>query len=597
VKKMKIAILLLCALLTLSMGTPCSAQGGIVQMELQEGEKLYGKKKYQDAEGKFKLVLRVTRKRNSRAHYFLARIYLEAEALRDTNKAQEHYKKAKRYRIKFEGRVEKIAVLEKRKIEEDRPSIEEMEILEDKQIENKEIGEEGKEEASAMESGAGTDSVLAGGPEPPDADIPLSEEEPIPSDQRSQGAVVPTYEGKEGMTSAADEATGGLQRDEVSTITSFREDSQAAEREEERTVRTIRAGESDQRQVPAPLVSAENYRAENERVAFSRGEEEISGVGITAEDAAAKLKSGLGECLRREKMGLPLDFGCKYSLHVFRVGGLMWQRKVDKGLYPEAEQFARDVIRVAPNFWVGYWLMAVTYLKRGDLVSVKNWWERAKRRDFVVVKNFYNLDPFILEPKEALHNSLLAGRRLMDTDTEEEKDWIAAEDALMAVQNINFTTKDDDIKKMLAEVYFRIGEIAYHLQDYEVAVQYLKYGIRQGYRPRHAGRLIEEAEKWAVYEWPMDPRLLSVHPIQFPEFPRGFGSVHLNLGGRKFLEVQTEIKEGKTQAKSAQELDAHIYGVAGGRAYKMVFDIRKQLRKAALQGGSAVLLMGILLML
>ena len=236
-------------------------------------------------------------------------------------------------------------------------------------------------------------------------------------------------------------------------------------------------------------------------------------------------------------------------------------------------------------------------LKRGDLVSVEDWWERAKRRDFVVVKNYYNLDPFILEPKEALYNSLLAGRRLMDTDTEEEKDWIAAEEALMAVQNINFTTKDDDIKKMLAEVYFRIGEIAYHLQDYEVAVQYLKYGMRQGYRPRHAGRLIEEAEEWAVYEWPVDPRPLSVHPIQFPEFPRGFGSVHLNLGGREFLEVQTEIKEGKTQAKSAQELDAHIYGVAGGRGYKMVFDIRKQLRKAALQGGSAVLLMGILLML
>jgi len=594
---MRIAILLLCALLKLSMGTPCSAQGGIVQMELQGGEKLYGKKKYQDAEGKFKQVLRVTRNRNSRAHYFLARIYLEAKALRDTSKAQNHYQKAKRYRIKFEGQIERIAVLEKGKIEKDRPSIEELGALAGGSIENEEAGEGGGEEILVMESDAKTSSALVGGSEPPDVDLPLSQEEPIPPDQKSQGAVVPAYEAEEGMASSADEATDGLQEDEVRTTADFGGEEEGTEREEKRIVSTIRAREKDQSQEPVPLVSGENYREKNKRVTFARGESEISGVEITSEDAAAKLESGLGECLRREKMGLPLNFGCKYSIHVFRVGALMWQRKVDKGLYPEAEQFARDVIRVAPNFWVGYWLMAVTYLKRGDLVSVEDWWERAKRRDFVVVKNYYNLDPFILEPKEALYNSLLAGRRLMDTDTEEEKDWIAAEEALMAVQNINFTTKDDDIKKMLAEVYFRIGEIAYHLQDYEVAVQYLKYGMRQGYRPRHAGRLIEEAEEWAVYEWPVDPRPLSVHPIQFPEFPRGFGSVHLNLGGREFLEVQTEIKEGKTQAKSAQELDAHIYGVAGGRGYKMVFDIRKQLRKAALQGGSAVLLMGILLML
>ena len=98
----------------------------IIENALKKGAGHLKRGKYKEAKKEFDKTIALD-KNNAVARYYLTRLYLEAEALRDTSKAIVTYNRAKELGLKFEGEIKKIVALEEvEEKEEDRPKSAEM---------------------------------------------------------------------------------------------------------------------------------------------------------------------------------------------------------------------------------------------------------------------------------------------------------------------------------------------------------------------------------------------------------------------------------------------------------------------------------------
>jgi tetratricopeptide (TPR) repeat protein len=94
-----------------SIATAVTFQGGFGQgltaVYLEIGEALLDRGRHGLAAEQFNKVLDVDR-RNAKAHYFIARVYIESQNLRNLDKARFHYGEARKYGIEFKGSVKEL---------------------------------------------------------------------------------------------------------------------------------------------------------------------------------------------------------------------------------------------------------------------------------------------------------------------------------------------------------------------------------------------------------------------------------------------------------------------------------------------------------
>jgi tetratricopeptide (TPR) repeat protein len=560
------AVLLLSALL-------CQLEAqSFVAPVMKEGERLYKEKEYAKAEKKLRMVIRLDR-RHARAHYFLARIYLEAEALRDTSLALSFYQKAKRYKLEYTEITPKIAILDAHGPQRRLSAAEAAALLE-----NQGAGPdlEGMDTATASVQDT-TAGVL----------VQVEEVGPEP----------------EGVPDAAEAGPTTVAADPDSTL-------EAAEPVVEKAPAIIESAR--QGVVPAQPPSADQGRVASAQAL--RSEPLIVAPAETAstsyqqamadvpEDDREVLEAvlvppdtRLGGCLEAEEMGEKLDFGCKQTLQVFRAGTEMCLRKIERGLYEEADGFANDVKRVAPDFWQGYYLKALIFLDQDDPVTAEDWWKEVEARRFLQTFRWPNLrTQIVTDPKVRLQIFLADGRRHIQAGN-----WIEADDVLIKTQDIeNLDYDDPEVAVMDAEVSFRLGEIALYLKDCETAVDYLQDGIDDGHRPSNAQILLDEARECAAES----DHIVEIPPADIKDMeiagiPRGFGSVRLHLGGKEYIEMHAETRLGGQRVEDTKQLDDHAYYVQGGRIYRIWFNIRRQLRRAFLHEASAAVLVGVIVLL
>lgn len=309
----------------------------------------------------------------------------------------------------------------------------------------------------------------------------------------------------------------------------------------------------------------------------------------------------LGEILAKEERGESLNYDERLALQVFREGSKMCIRKIQRGLCDEGRGFAKDVIRVAPDFWQGYYLMALVALEcEEDFVEAKDWWTKAEATGYALSRDWPDLaEQIITDPQELLKRYLGYARKHMKNEN-----WIEAEDVLIKTQDIEDLPSSESVRRAFAEVDFRLGEIAYHLKDYEKAIEDMEAGIEGGYRQKDTQQdtqqLIRKARtaKDSVDNLPVERKAIAVEPMRFSGLARGYGSVRLDLKKDYFTAVAT-TNLGGGRSEPTRELDGQTttYEVQGGRVYTIEFDRRQQLRKAVLQGISAVALIGLLLIL
>lgn len=308
----------------------------------------------------------------------------------------------------------------------------------------------------------------------------------------------------------------------------------------------------------------------------------------------------LGKVLEKEERGEPLDYSERYRLQVFREGSKMAQRKIDRRLCDEAEKFAWAVTKVASDSWYGYYLMTRIYLCKDDNISAKAEWKKVKssKSRFAPSTDWPDLEEYIItDPKELLERYLEYARKMMDRRT-----WLDADKTLQKTEDIEDLPSTPSVESAFAEVDFRLGVIAYHLKDYEKAIEDMEAGLAAGYDPpRQYRQLIEQAKAKADKEredTSIEPTPLAVQPMPFPGLGRGYGSVRLNLRKDYFAALsQTNLGGQQYGPTTLIPNQVNTYVIQGGRIYHIDFDRRRQLRRAVLQAASSLGLIGLFLLL
>jgi hypothetical protein len=350
-------------------------------------------------------------------------------------------------------------------------------------------------------------------------------------------------------------------------------------------------------EVEAPSVPSDTLSlAERFSYAIST-EDDLSGEdAVDIEEMIRKMPDNeIGRILDKVDQDEPLTQGEERTLHVFRVGIELCLRRIEAGRLEEAGGFAEDVQYVAPALWHGYYLMARVHEANRDFVraSVEN--QQAQKYGYLPTQQF---PPIIVfdEPMEQLRHFLSVGRKYMSRD-----EWIEAEDMLMLTQDVEDLPGTDDVYALFSEIDFRLGEIAFRLEDCETAVGYMEIAIEDGYPATARERLLlSEASDCAEFqiEVVVDQRPITYEPLQFVGVGGAYGGVHLDIRGRDFMDINSRTLLGRDSSRRLRPTEgerAHTYQVQGGGAYRLDFDMRNQLKKAVIHSGSALLIIGILL--
>jgi len=517
----------------------------IIENALKKGAGHLKREKYKEAKKEFDKTIALD-KNNAVARYYLTRLYLEAEALRDTSKAIVTYNRAKELGLKFEGEIKKIVALEEvEEKEEDRPKSAEMAAFgQEEKI------EEERENAQPVD------------------DIERAEQETIAAlpAEPPQVGVAPPVAGPESLSPipAITKHSEGIQLLPVETI-------------------------------PDILAKTE-LEIEGEVELFAQELAEVDTATLIPPD------SRLGKVLEKRRLGQALTAGEKHTLHTFEEGSKMAMLKIRRSLLDEARDFSRQVVLVAPSSWMGHYLMARVHLAEDDRIRAKNEWKKVEERQFRPSRDFPDLGSLIgMDPLDQFKRHLGFARQQM-----KELRWVEADDELLKIQDIPNDELPDTrmMDRMFAELDFRLGECAYHLKDYSTAIEQMATGIDDGYLPpnlrSNPRKLIELAETSLTEEelnWQTVRDTVDVEPIQVGQ-GRSYGSVRLAFGSYDYMPVKarTQLAAGSVENMRQLEGQKHHYQVRSGQAYNMSFDLRRQLRKAALHGFFALLLTGSLLL-
>lgn len=278
-------------------------------------------------------------------------------------------------------------------------------------------------------------------------------------------------------------------------------------------------------------------------------------------------------------------------LQIWTAGIQMAVRKVEQRQYDEARRYAKDVMFVAPDHWVGYYLMAICYWEEDDRIAARNWWKQAKALGFVPEPGWKDYTAEIeQDPTEVLRDYMRYAR-----DMKGQGKWIEAEKFLLRTQNIQDELPDEPwVRQDLAEVSFMLGEIAYELQDWEECVANMDFAEMEGISQSRVAKKRTHCEEQGRI--PRPPRIpVEPQPPEFDAFGP-YSSVRLDLG-RSYLAFEfREVRSGGKSGRKARALDDPTeFEVQGGRAYRVALDIAAQLRRAAAHAVFTALTMSILL--
>ena len=431
------------------------------------------------------------RETESRAHYYLARIYWESPE-RDADKAREHYGLAKRYGIEFGGAITPIS----------------------------ELDSPGPQAEKPRESMAEAIERIEAKFEPPPIEPQVEESLPESTPSRPEVALPPIPEPTP---------------------------------------------------EPMPVVEPE--------------------VAVSVEELPNILDSDFGEILERRRLfgEEQLSYGDRLKLMIFESGTQMCLRLIERREFDRARQFARDVIFVAPDYWMGYYLMTSLYLAQDDMVNAKIRWEDTLRKGYRSTPRFPPLE--VLPPEKQLAKLLHDASQLMA-----ERRWPEADATLMRTQDIQDLALTAEVVEKLRRADIMLGEISLELQDFEWAIEILEFADPTP----EVKRLLARAQAGKDYQdsIPFERSWIPVRPIKYRGISGAPGVVSLVLG-HDYLETRAtgELGGGRSERVASIAADGHDYLVEGGRAYRVEFDVRRQLRRAVTHGLTVVALLSLLLMM
>ena len=300
--------------------------------------------------------------------------------------------------------------------------------------------------------------------------------------------------------------------------------------------------------------------------------------------------SKIGKILeRRDLIGEKnLSYSDRLNLMVFESGTQMCLRLIERREFDLARQYAEDVIFVAPDFWYGYYLMTSLYLAQDDMVNAKVWWELTLLHGYEPTPGFPPLK--VLPPEEQLAKLLNDADELMS-----ERRWPEADAMLMRTQDIQDLAMTADVVERLGRADIMMGEISLELQDFEWAIESLEFAESTPEVKRLIARA--QAGKDSLESIPFVRSWIPVRPMKYRGISGAPGVVGLVLG-RDYLETQAtgELGGGRSERVAVTAADGQ-YLVEGGRAYRVEFDVRRQLRGAVTYGITVATLLSLLLVM
>ena len=303
----------------------------------------------------------------------------------------------------------------------------------------------------------------------------------------------------------------------------------------------------------------------------------------------------IGRILTKQSRKIQLTMGEERSLHVFRVGVELCINRIGEGRFEEAIEFAEDVKFVAPKLWHGYYLMARLYEANRDFVRASEEIKMANEFGYQPTREFPPIVVFE-EPVDQLKYFLSVGTRYINQGR-----WVEAEDMLMLTQDIEDLTGTDEVYAIFSEVDFRMGLIAFHLEDCSTALDYMQIAIDDGYKPTKADQIkVSDAAECAELQEDtiVDKRRIEYERLRFVGLGGAYGEMKLNIKDKSYIDVDAQSLLGNGRSRDLANLEAgqeYVYLIQGGGAYRVEFDIRNQLKRAAIQGASFLTLLSLLL--
>jgi tetratricopeptide (TPR) repeat protein len=282
--------------------------------------------------------------------------------------------------------------------------------------------------------------------------------------------------------------------------------------------------------------------------------------------------------------------------HVFWSGIQMCAILIDRRDLDRAREYADDVTLVAPDHWAGYYLLAKLFLEDEDMVEARNSWETAVRRGFLVSSGFPDISSEFREPEELLdHYISLAKAQIQDAQR------AAADATLMRTQDIadlDFT--QEQILEKIALVDCMLGKIALAMEDFEGAIESLE---RAEFVPNSpcsddGSMALAQAGRDSLALIPVERSWIEVRPMQYQGNQGEPGTIRLRLGKSYYSARATHLMgEGRDEMAARADTSAPDYLVEGGGAYRVDFDLRRQVLSAAGHGVTALVLLTLLLAL
>lgn len=291
------------------------------------------------------------------------------------------------------------------------------------------------------------------------------------------------------------------------------------------------------------------------------------------------------------------------KLHVFRSGIGLCMILIERRELDRAREYADHVIFVAGDHWAGHYLLALIFLEDEDMVEARKAWEMVTRigndlpgARYVPTSDYPDLSLRFKETEEQFDDYIAKARALIA-----QQRWFEADAILMRTQdlaNLDFTA--DRILDKYGGVDCMLGQIALEMEDYDGAVdsfQRARFSPNRQCDYDDGLRRARDGQE-RIASLPTERSWIPVQPMLYRQSHGRPGTVRLALG-RDYLTSEAKQLLGGDRSEAAAEAveDEMEYLVEGGGAYRVEFDVRRQLWRSVGHGLSAVVLLTVLLAL
>ena len=269
---------------------------------------------------------------------------------------------------------------------------------------------------------------------------------------------------------------------------------------------------------------------------------------------------------------------------------------IDRRDLDRAREYANDVILVAPDHWAGHYLLAKLFLEDEDMVEARDAWETAVQRGYLEASGFPDISSEFREPEELLDHYISLAKSKIQAGQ-----WAAADATLMRTQDIadlDFT--QEQILLKTAHVDCMLGKIALEMADFDGAIESLEQAESVPNSPcRDDGSLaLAQAGRDSLALIPVERSRIEVLAMRYQGNQGEPGTIRLRLG-KSYYSAQAIhlLGEGRDEMLARADTSTQGYLVEGGGAYRVDFDLRGQMLKAAGHGVTALFLLTLLLVL